>query len=316
MNRTKFARLQTLICGILPLIAIAALPAAAPGKEPGPKCATFVAEETAIPVLSDIPYFGQFFKSVKHTPVQDFERIGVDFEFEICPDCPVPLNISSAACTQSAQAQRFAARRASHQQTAAPCCEEACCENAHCCKNEACCGEDCAEGSSCCRASCETAEHRGLSWERIVKLTAKNAALEASLDALSEFHEEKSEMMESLAEMAIEKARLEVQVETLTQQSQATKEMLALISENARLKAQAQLAETKLTVVHEMAKLAMENEQLKLALQKRHTPGQLADDVQYFPPGPEFKPSRTAPAKKASFHEVQPAERPSDPLER
>jgi len=107
-----------------------------------------------------------------------------------------------------------------------------------------------------------------------------------------------------------------VQVETLAQQSQITKEMLALISENARLKAQAQLAETKLTVVHEMAKLAMENEQLKLALQKRHASGQLADDVQYLPPSPEFKPSRTAPAKKASFHEVQPTERPSDPLER
>lgn len=314
MNRTKFARLQTVICGILPLIAIAALPAAAPGKEPRPKCATIVAEETAIPVLSDIPYLGQFFKSVKHVAVQGCEPLGVDFEFEICPDCPVPLGISSAACTQSAGAQLFAVRRTSHQQTAAPCCEKACCESAHCCENG--CGEDCAEGSPCCRASCETAEHRGLSWERIVKLTAKNAALEASLEAQSAFHEEKSEMMESLAEMAIEKAKLEVQVEALAQQSQITKEMLALISENARLKAQAQLAETKLTVVHEMAKLAMENEQLKLALQKRHASGQLADDVQYLPPSPEFKPSRTAPAKKASFHEVQPTERPSDPLER
>lgn len=316
MNRTNFARLQSLICGILPLIAIAALPAAAPGKEPRPKCATFVAEETAIPVLSDIPYIGQFFKNVKHIPVQGCEPLGVDFEFEICPDCPVPLNISSAACTQSARAQRLAVRRASHQQTAAPCCEEACSENAHCCKNEACCGEDCAEGSPCCRASCETAERRGLSWERIVELTASNAALEASLEAQTAFHEEKAEMMESLAEMAIEKAKLEVQVETLTQQSQITKEMLALISENARLKVQAQLAETKLTVVHEMAKLAMENEQLKLALQKRHAPGQLADDVQYFPPGPEFKASRTAPAKKATFHEVEPSERHYDAVER
>jgi hypothetical protein len=314
MNRTKFARLQTVICGILPLIAFAALPAAAPGKEPRPKCATCVAEETAIPVLCDIPYIGQLFKSVKHIPVQGCQPVGVDFEFEICPDCPVPLNISSAACTQSAGSHLFAVRRTSHQQTAAPCCEKACCENAHCCENG--CGEDCAEGSACCRASCETAEHRGLSWERIVELTAKNAALEASLEAQSEFHQEKSEMMESLAEMAIEKAKLEVQVETLAQQSQITKEMLALISENARLKVQAQLAETKLTVVHEMAKLAMENEQLKLALQKRHTPAQMADDVQYLPPSPEFKPSRTAPAKKASFHEVQPTERPSDPLER
>jgi hypothetical protein len=315
MNRTKFAGLQTVICGILPLIAIAALPAPAPGKEPGPKCATLVAEETAIPVLSDIPFIGQLFKSIKHTPVQGCEPIAVDFAFEICPDCPVPLGISSAPCTQSAGSQVFAVRRTSHQQIAAPCCEKACCENAQCCKNEACCGEDCAEVPPCCRASCETAEHRGLSWERIVKLTAKNAALEASLEAQSAFHEEKSEMMESLAEMAIEKAKLEVQVETLAQQSQITKEMLSLISENARLKVQAQLAETKLTVVHEMAKLAMENEQLKLALQRRHTPGQLADDVQYLPPLPEAKPSRIAPAKKASFHEVQPTERP-DPLER
>lgn len=314
MNRTKFARLQTVICGILPLITIAALPATAPGKEPRPKCATFVAEETAIPVLSDIPYFGQFFKSVKHIPVQGCEPLAVDFEFEICPDCQVPLGISSATCTQSAGSQLFAVRRASHQQTAAPCCEKACCENARCCENG--CGEDCAEASSCGRVSCETAERRGLSWERIVELTASNAALEASLEAQTALHEEKSEMMESLAEMAIEKAKLEVQVETLAQQSQITKEMLALISENARLKVQAQMAEAKLTIVHEMAKLTMENEQLKLALQKRQSPGQLTDDVQYLPPSPEFKPSRSAPAKKASFHEVQPTDRPSDPVER
>ena len=309
MNKAKNDRFQAMIWAILFLAATT--PTAVRAAEPPacPKCST---AEKGIPFLSRIPYVSRLFKNV-NAP-QDFERIGVDFEFEICPDCPVPLGISSAACTQSAGAQLFAVRRTSHQQTAAPCCEKACCESAHCCENG--CGEDCAEGSPCCRASCETAEHRGLSWERIVKLTAKNAALEASLEAQSAFHEEKSEMMESLAEMAIEKAKLEVQVETLAQQSQITKEMLALISENARLKAQAQLAETKLTVVHEKAKLAMENEQLKLALQKRHASGQLADDVQYLPPSPEFKPSRTAPAKKASFHEVQPTERPSDPLER
>jgi len=310
MNTAKNDRFQAMIWAIL-LLAVAATSSAVRAAEP-PACLKCSTAEKGIPFLSRIPYVSRLFMNV-NAP-QDFERIGVDFEFEICPDCPVPLGISSAACTQSAGAQLFAVRRTSHQQTAAPCCEKACCESAHCCENG--CGEDCAEGSPCCRASCETAEHRGLSWERIVKLTAKNAALEASLEAQSAFHEEKSEMMESLAEMAIEKAKLEVQVETLAQQSQITKEMLALISENARLKAQAQLAETKLTVVHEMAKLAMENEQLKLALQKRHASGQLADDVQYLPPSPEFKPSRTAPAKKASFHEVQPTERPSDPLER
>ena len=310
MHKAKNNRFQATIWTIL-LLAAAASTAVRAAEPPAcPKCST---AERGIPILSRIPYVNRLFKNVgpaqdaKVSP-QDFERIGVDFEFEICPDCPVPLNISSAACTQSAGSQLLAVRRASHQQAPAPCCEKACCENG--------CGEDCAEGSPCCRASCETAERRGLSWERIVELTAKNAALEASLEAQTAFHEEKSEMMESLAEMAIEKAKLEVQVETLTQQSQITKEMLALISENARLKVQAQMAETKLTVVHEMAKLAMENEQLKLALQKRHTPGQLADDVQYLPPSPEFKPSRTAPAKKASFHEVQPSERHSDAVER
>jgi hypothetical protein len=305
MNRTKFARLQPLICGILPLIAIAALPAAAPGKEPGPKCATFVAEETAIPLLSDIPYIGRLFKTVKHVAVpQSCEPLAVDFEFEICQDgAPTcGLSRSATACTQSAGAQLFAVRRTGHQNVAATC--------------AACCGEDCAEDSFCCRASCETVARGGLSWERIVELSATNAALEASLEAQSAFHKEKSEMLESLAEMAIEKAKLEVQVETLAQQSQITKEMLALISENARLKVQAQMAEAKLTVVHEMAKLAMENEQLKLALQKRHTPGQLADDVQYLSPSPEVKANRPTPAKRASFHEAEPAERHHDAVER
>src|SRR5436309_9972152 len=96
MNRTKFARLHTLICGVLPLLAIAALPAALPGKEPRPKCAATcaapcVAEEIAIPVLSDIPYLGRLFKTVRYVAApQGNEPLAVDFDFEICPDCPQP----------------------------------------------------------------------------------------------------------------------------------------------------------------------------------------------------------------------------------
>jgi cell shape-determining protein MreC len=104
------------------------------------------------------------------------------------------------------------------------------------------------------------------SWERVIGFTA-TTPLEAVLEARESFADEKTQFLEMLAELSMEKVSLEGKVAAMAQQAEITKEMLALVSENARLKAQAEMAEAKLTIVHEMAKLAMENEQLKLQLQ-------------------------------------------------
>lgn len=264
MTTAKNIRFQAMILGVL-LLAAAATPSAVRGEEPPPACPKCSTAERGIPILSKIPGIARLFKNVgvdrkQECCPQDCERIGIDFEFEVCQDCPVPSGISSAACTQSAGAQLFAVRRAAHAQEAAachepgPCCGKECADASTCCQN------------ACCRSDCEMAERSGLSWERIVELSAANAALEATLEAQAEYQEEKSEMMDSFFEIVMEKARLEAQVEAHAKQAELTKELLALVSENARLKAHAEMAEAKLSLVHEMAKLAMENQQLRLAL--------------------------------------------------
>ncbi|MGI8979462.1 MAG: hypothetical protein ACR2FY_09565 [Pirellulaceae bacterium] len=289
-------RFLATIWGIL-LLAAALTPIAVRGEDPAPACPKCSTVERGIPVFDKIPFVSRLFKKVgacesQTGAAQNFERIGIDFDFEVCPDCPVPLGISSAACTQNAGVQLFAVRRAAHQHLAAACCE-----------TEKCCGKDCEESlacckDACCQSACETAKRSGLSWELIVELTATNAALEASLEAQTAFHEEKSELMESFVEIAIEKAKLEAQVETLHQQAHLTKEMLALISENARLKAQVESAETKLAIVHEMTKLAIENQQLKLALQVATTgkgdptSPDTSEAIQTSNRRPEAKPAR------------------------
>lgn len=323
MTTAKNDRFLATIWGIL-LLAVAAAPIAVRGEDPAPVCPKCSTAERGIPVFDKIPFVSRLFKKVgagenQTGAAQNFERIGVDFEFEVCPDCPVPFGISSAASSaafpQTAGAQLFAVRRAAHQHGAAACCETEKCCGKDCEESSACCQDACFK-DACCELACEMAERSGLSWERIIELTAANAALEASLEAQTAFHEEKSEMLDSFVAILMEKAKLEAQVETHAKQSELTKELLPLISENARLKAQVASAEAQMAIVHEMAKLAMENEQLKLALRKHLGSGALADDVQYFPAGPEAKASRTVPAKKATFHEVVPSERNHDAVER
>ncbi|MBC7853185.1 MAG: hypothetical protein IAF94_07095 [Pirellulaceae bacterium] len=264
MTTTKNVRFQTTIWGIL-LLAAAATPIAVLGEDIAPVCPKCSTVQRGIPILSKIPFVSRLFKNVgadedQTVAPQDFERIGIDFDFEVCPDCPAPIGISSAARSQNAGALLFAVRRAAHAQEAAACREPG-----------PCCGKECVDVSTCCQdaccpAGCEMAERSGLSWERIVELTATNAALEATLEAQAEFQEEKSEMMDSFVAILMEKAKLEAQVETHAKQAELTKELLALVSENARLKAQAEMAEAKLALVHEMAKLAIENQNLKVAL--------------------------------------------------
>ena len=214
-------------------------------------------------MLNKIPFVSRLFKKVEAP--QEFERIGVDFDFEVCQDCQTCPPVAPTI-RPTVRPQLFVISRASHKKGTA--CEEGRCENGRCeedCGEEVC-GEDCDEASACCRAASESAKHGGPSWERIVELTAKNAALEAMLDAQTAFHEEKSELTDSVVEILMENAKLQAQVETQAKQADLTKELLTLVSENAKLKAQAELAEERLALVQQMAKLAVENEHLKVAL--------------------------------------------------
>src|SRR5438105_3524281 len=135
MNTTKTFRLLPVTFGVLAMIAAAPLPGAVRAKEPkpaaacaapisvrstspaptcaAPTCATparttrtLVAEERAVPVLSQIPYLGRLFKNVTHHEV---EQIGVDFDFEICPDCPqaCKVGIPAGVCQSTARPQLF-----------------------------------------------------------------------------------------------------------------------------------------------------------------------------------------------------------------
>lgn len=265
MKTTNGKRFETVVWGVL-LLAGSALPGAARSEEPQPACPKCSAVERGVPVLDKIPFVARLFKNVgtsqdrKCSPPQELERIGIDFDVEACQDCPAEcvFDSVSGACQQHARPQILVMRHMVHGKLASPCCEGG--------RYEEGCGEDCEEASACCRAANESAKH-GLSWERIVELTAQNASLEASLEAQSAFHEEKSELTDSFVEILMENARLQAQVETQAKQAELTKELLTLVSENARLKAQVEMAEVKLTLAQEATRLAVENEQLKHALQ-------------------------------------------------
>lgn len=316
MNTTKILRILPVTFGVLAIFASAVFPTAARAEEPAPKCRACeasgtrapllsVATETGVPLLSKIPYLSRLFKNTSH---KEGERIGVDFDFEIGQNGIIVTKDGLAAemCESTARPQLFVIRRTAHGPAVAACG-----------KDEPCCGKECEQSSACCEKGCEficeEKEHAGLSWERIVELTAHNAALEATVEAQEGLLEARAEMMERFAEVMVEKAKLEAKVESLAQQAEFTKEMLALASENARLKAQIEMGEAKLALVHEMAKLAIENEQLKLALKSRHPSGALSSDVEYLPPAPASKPSRTSPAKKASFQQPEPFPSPVGP---
>lgn len=305
MNTTKSFRILPVAAGVLALIAAAALPAAGRAEEPAPECNMCAAKETPSSLLGKIPYLGKLFKNVSHKEV---EQIGVDFDFEIRQDGQACPQIVAIPVPHGSPTPFFAVRRTGLCLTAAECCEE-----------EACCGKECAEASACCQAACEVRECGGRSWERIIELTAHNAALEATLEAQGElvqaqgeFQDARAEMMEHFAEVLVEKAKLEAKVESLAHQAEFTKEMLTLASENARLKAQIEMGEAKLAMIHEMAKLAIENEQLKLAARSRAVPAQLSNDLEHLPPAPTTRATHAAPAKKASFQESGSFERESE----
>ena len=315
MTKISSGWIFSAVCGGLFLAGITLLSTAARGDEPAcPKCS---AAQKEIPVLSRIPYINRLFKTsaakCEDCQSEQFERVGVDFDFDVqvCENCPPPASASKTSrpivarwfvvegenqprlCLETRSVSKADFQRFQTEPKVLACepptCAAPTCKAGNCVAGTiaACCA------APCCDEACERSANV-LSQESVIEIYAENAALKATLEAQSAFHKEKMEMIEMLAGLTAEKAKLESHLEALVQQNQATKETLALMSENARLKAQVEAAETKLNIVHEMAKLAMENEQLKLALQKRQNHGLISNDAEYLPPAPEAIKSRPA----------------------
>lgn len=88
--------------------------------------------------------------------------------------------------------------------------------------------------------------------------------LQVILDLHESIMEARVEHLEDLAEVHIEKAKLEARLELQSLRDEQTSEMRALIDENARLRAEVELASQRERMMRETLELTMENERLKL----------------------------------------------------
>ncbi|HUE72517.1 MAG TPA: hypothetical protein VMP01_16655 [Pirellulaceae bacterium] len=258
-------------------ILAAALMTAKPagGEEPCPRRELRIeVKASGVPMLDKIPYVGRLFKNSAVKPACDetVERIGVDFDFlpgqvirfhgpldvcpEVCPVCPVAASKDAVKCA----GESCEACPAKVVATAAKCCEKSAC--------------GCAGGKCCAAKDIVSKGELSELWEHIAELTAENAAMEATLEsqeaileATLEGHgavlEAKGEMFESVAELMVEKAKLEAKLEMVEHRDAMLKEMVELHAENARLKAQAELAVQKEELLKAQLTTVLENERLK-----------------------------------------------------
>ncbi len=245
--------------------------------------------EVGVPILSKVPYLSRLFRSVgvvheagceagpcEKTPCADqFERIGVDFEFcQTCPDGVVRFGpIELAVCSEDENcccrgqecpvacagcACPSAGKLAVSQAAAA-------CESASCaCKCGAgqCCAGACAAVSKTSAAAhhaaaCQCAGRDEL-WEHLVEMAAAKGAAEAALEA----RQEHSELLDALVEMATKGAALEAKLEAQAELHKTFERMVELASENAQLKARVELAEIKAAMLKETIPVAIEKELL------------------------------------------------------
>jgi hypothetical protein len=250
---------------LVTLAAIAMVASVAIADEPKCDCpATKAAGEVGVPILSNVPYINRLFKNVTivappcangECPVnanETFERIGVDFDFCVdskdaqCQACPVgKLTVCDVAGCKAIA-------------VAAKACGSECCA----CKTCAC--EEKVAATACPFA--KTVAKTDALWEKIVELSAGQAAAEAALAGHKESLESSAEMLEALAEVHAEKARLEAKLEAHEEHDKLTAQMLELATENIRLKAQVELAEAKAEVMGHTVEITVENERLKMQL--------------------------------------------------
>ena len=125
---------------------------------------------------------------------------------------------------------------------------------------------------------CPFSAQSGFAFEHLLGLTAHNAALAATLETQGSMLAERQEILDMLAEVTIEKAKLEAIVELQHERDEMHEQKQELLSENARLKSQLELAEAKAEVAHQIVKMTLENEQLKLQVVKLTRANTLEDD--------------------------------------
>ncbi len=274
------SRAWTVALGMLAVAAVAV------AEEPKCQCpATVTRHEEVVPILSKVPYISRLFKNVAIvTPpcatgecavaghgtqanctqakcadgncpavtTHIIERIGVDFDVvaagKECEGqaCPVgKLTVCDvAACKAIAVAEKA--------------CDAACCEGKVCaCESKV--------ATTACPCSKSAAKIDAL-WEKIVELSAGQAAAEAALEVKEDTLDRTAEMLEALAEVHAEKARLEAKLELQEGQTELLGKLAEMAAENAQLKAQVELAEAKAKVMEHTVEITVENERLKMRL--------------------------------------------------
>lgn len=262
-----------------PLAADESQPAAECKADCKSNCQVRLEVRGKIPLLERIPlvkYFlgtdnrGPIVAASEIKPESKIERIGVDFDlfpghmvsFLSDGECQVVCSgVDCASCKESCSP--YVTKTAS-KSTAACCAGDSCgaCELAAVqVAQDKKCGEACQElvSSQCCR------QHRPAACDdELLELRAANAALQAALGAQETLMQARSEMMDSMLEIASEKARLEAQMTLLADRDEIREQLFALLTENAKLKASAELAEERQAMCKEQAELAVANERLKL----------------------------------------------------
>lgn len=276
------SRAWTVVVGMLAVAAVAV------AEEPKCQCpATREAREVGVPVPTQFPFlFGPLFKNVgirtapcvtsesaaagpcavtNCTPAKCadgncpaitthvFERIGVDFDIALDG-----RGCEGEACSIGKLTVCDAAKECKAIAVAAKACGSECCGCQTCA---------CAEkvAASACPFAKTVAKTDAL-WEKIVELSAGQAAAEAALEVQQDTLDRTAEMLEALAEVHAEKARLEAKLELQAGQTEMLGKLAEMAAENAQLKAQVELAEAKAKVMEHTVEITVENERLKMRL--------------------------------------------------
>ena len=182
-----------------------------------------------------------------------------------CQECQVRTVSGTAACNAAACsagkcAANCTATKAVAVKTSATCGGN--CVDAKCaCTDCQCCTCD----SAVARKATPAAGHSACElWQHIAELTTQSAMANTALAAREELHEARAEMFESMAELLVEKGKLEAKLEATCKLAEMMDGVHELVAENAKLKAQAELSGQREGLLRESLQLALENERLKL----------------------------------------------------
>ena len=189
----------------------------------------------------------------------------------VCTNCNCPEGACPEACAAHVAHSHCCAVQTAEGCAAGKCCiirvhaEEAC-PNTSAANCTAECAEHCVAGK-CCPCPVGARVLRLPAPDRLLdvsRLSAENIRLASQLEAQESIFEERTELLDAIAELAGDKAKLEACLEFQAQHAQLVKEMHELYAENLQLKAQANLATERENLLRDGLKTALENERLKL----------------------------------------------------